>query len=249
MLDSIIKIFTDKSELIWFLLRIPVVLLALSFHEMSHAYAAYKMGDETAKNLGRLTMNPLKHLDLVGSICLLFFGIGWAKPVPIMTRNFENPKKGMVLTSLAGPASNVFLSAVAFILCVIFSVMFGYTDYLKVASEGFGSIFAFILCLFLYIFHTANLAYAIFNMLPVPPLDGSRLALAFLPDKFYFGIMRYERYIMIGFLVLMYFVGFSWLSKLIYLISDGLFSLVSLIPGLEGVKMIPDVLFYFLGNI
>ena len=149
MFNSIINIFTDKSEFIWFLLRIPVVLLALSFHEMSHAYTAYKMGDDTAKNLGRLTMNPLKHLDLVGSICLLLFGIGWAKPVPIMTRNFENPKKGMVLTSLAGPASNVFLSIVAFILCVIFSVLFGYTDYLKVASEGFGSIFAFILCLFL----------------------------------------------------------------------------------------------------
>ena len=86
-------------------------------------------------------------------------------------------------------------------------------------------------------------------MLPVPPLDGSRLALAFLPDKFYFGIMRYERFIMIGFLILMYVIGFSWLSSLIYLISDGLFSLVSLIPGLEGVKTIPDVLFYFLGNI
>lgn len=239
MLSTITKIFTDRSELIWFLIRIPVVLIALSFHEMSHAYAAHKLGDDTAKNLGRLTMNPIKHLDLIGTICLVLFGIGWAKPVPIMTRNFEDPKKGMVISSLAGPGSNLFLSLISFILCVIFSAIFGYTDALTLKPEGVGGILAFILCLFLYVFHIVNLSYAIFNMLPVPPLDGSRLALAFLPDKVYFGIMRYERYIMIGFLVLMYLTGFSWISKLVYLISDGLFSLVSFIPGLDLVKQIP----------
>lgn len=245
----LLQMFQSKPDLIWFLLRIPVVLISLSFHEMSHAFAAHKMGDDTAKNLGRLTMNPIKHLDPIGSISLVLFGIGWAKPVPVMSRNFDKPKKGMALTSLAGPVSNLILSAAGFVLCNLFAKIFGYDDVANILAHGYGNIAAFIVCLMLYIFHVTNLMLALFNLLPVPPLDGSRLALLFLPEKFYFGVMKYERIIMIVFLAVMFFIGFSWLSDLCYLISDGLFSLVSLIPGLDGLKTVPNVLMYLLANV
>ena len=94
---------SNPQYIIQILLSLPIVLFSLSFHEASHAYAAYKMGDDTAKNLGRLTLNPLKHLDPVGALAMLLIGIGWAKPVPIMTRNFENPKRGMIISAAAGP--------------------------------------------------------------------------------------------------------------------------------------------------
>ena len=154
----LIQMFQSKPDLVWLLLRIPVVLLSLSFHEMSHAYVAYKMGDETAKNLGRLTMNPIKHLDPIGSISLILFGMGWAKPVPIMTRNFDKPKKGMALTALAGPVSNLMLSIIGYVLCVLFSKLFGYNSVSNVLANGYGNIAAFILCLFFYSFHLTNLA-------------------------------------------------------------------------------------------
>lgn len=245
----LIQMFQSKPDLVWLLLRIPVVLLSLSFHEMSHAYVAYKMGDETAKNLGRLTMNPIKHLDPIGSISLILFGMGWAKPVPIMTRNFDKPKKGMALTALAGPVSNLMLSIIGYVLCVLFSKLFGYNSVSNVLANGYGNIAAFILCLFFYSFHLTNLALAIFNLIPVPPLDGSRLALLFLPDKLYFGIMKYERIIMIVFLALMFFAGFSWLSDLCSLISSGMFYISSYIPGFDGSDKIPNILMYLLNNI
>ena len=245
----IIQMFQSKPNLIWLLLRIPVVLISLSFHEMSHAYAAYKMGDETAKNLGRLTMNPIKHLDPIGSVCLILFGMGWAKPVPIMTRNFKKPKLGMALTALAGPVSNLMLSVAGFFLCSLFAKIFGYDNVENILTNGYGNMAAFIFCLMLYIFHITNLVLAIFNMIPIPPLDGSRLAFIFLPDKIYFGMMKYERIIMIVFLAVMFFVGFSWLSDLCYLISDGMFALISFIPGFSNFKNVPDVLMYLLSNI
>ena len=251
-MTSIIQMFQSRSSLIWLVLRIPVVLFSLSFHEASHAFMAHKLGDDTAKNLGRLTLNPIKHLDLIGAICLFFFGIGWAKPVPIMTRNFKNPKRGMAISALAGPVSNVILSLIGLFLCSIFSKILGY-DYeagiLKIFENNHGNTAAFLLCLFFYIFHITNLLLAIFNMLPVPPLDGSRLALLFLPEKIYFGVMKYERIIMIVFLALLFFVGFDLIGKVGYAASDGLFRLVSKIPGLSGTEYAPAVLTNLLYNI
>ncbi|MBO4422768.1 MAG: site-2 protease family protein [Clostridia bacterium] len=181
----------NKDFIILLLLRIPIVLFSLSFHEAAHAFVAHKMGDDTAKNLGRLTLNPLKHIDPIGTLCLILFGIGWAKPVPVMTRNFEHPKRGMILTAAAGPLSNVILSVIGVILYVPYVLFIGSSTPLTSAIG-----------LFLYIFHYLNLVYAVFNLIPVPPLDGSRLFLGFLPDSAYFGIMRYEQFIKIGFLVL-----------------------------------------------
>ena len=106
-MNSLMHMFSDPYELTMFLFRIPIMLLALSVHEASHGLAAYKCGDPTARNLGRLTLNPIRHLDPIGTVCMLLFGIGWAKPVPVNTRYFKNPRNGMALTAFAGPLSNL----------------------------------------------------------------------------------------------------------------------------------------------
>ncbi len=229
MLSHITQIFSSPVNIALFLIRLPIVAIALSFHEMSHAYVAHKMGDDTARNLGRLTMNPLKHLDLIGSISLVLFGIGWAKPVPVNARNFDKPKKGMALTAFAGPVSNLILSILGMIPFVISFYVF---------SANTDSTVWWLVFQFFYMFHYLNLVYAVFNMLPVPPLDGSRLALIFLPDKIYFGVMKYERIIMILFFVFLYFIGFEFISTICSYISNGMIYLVSLIPGLSELRSI-----------
>ena len=171
-------------------------LIALTVHEYCHGYAAYRMGDPTAKNMGRLSLNPLTHLDPIGTLCMIFFHFGWAKPVPINPRYFKNPKKGFAIVALAGPAANLllsFFSAGVYLLlwALLKDVAFESRFWLTVAENGL---------LFLYIFHSLNLGYAVFNMIPIPPLDGSRILSLVLPPKQYFGLMRYERYIYFGLL-------------------------------------------------
>lgn len=188
---------SPRDIIIHFLLSLPIVLLALSAHEAAHGYIAYKMGDRTAFNLGRVTLNPVKHLDPLGTILMILFGYGWAKPVPINPRNFNNPKKGMALTALAGPCMNLILGILGTLCCSL-------TFYLAVAFPPEGQ-FAFnvinILCEFFFWWAFYNYLYAVFNLIPVPPFDGSRFATLFLPTKWYFRIMKYERYILIGILV------------------------------------------------
>lgn len=182
------------DSLFQYLLSAIAVLIALTVHEYCHGYAAYKMGDETAKNLGRLTLNPLSHLDPIGALCMLFFHIGWAKPVPVNPRNFKNPKKGFALTALAGPASNLILG---FICALVYLIV-----YASLKDTLFTSEFAFNLAkntlTFLWLFHSINIGLGLFNLLPIPPFDGSRLLNVILPPKYYFGIMKYERYIYYG---------------------------------------------------
>lgn len=175
-----------------------VVLITLAIHEYSHAYAAYKLGDDTAKSMGRLTLNPLKHLDPVGAICMLLFHVGWAKPVPINARNFKNPKKGFAISALAGPLSNILMSFFSALVYLITLVS------IRDASLVYGS-FAYSfwsnVLLFISLFHTINLGLGVFNLLPIPPFDGSRILNVILPPKAYFGIMKYEKKIYIGVLV------------------------------------------------
>lgn len=171
-------------------------LIALTAHEYCHGYAAYRLGDPTAKSLGRLTLNPLRHLDPIGALCMIFFHFGWAKPVPINPRYFKNPKKGFAIVAIAGPAVNfilAFLSAGMYLLtfALLKDVAFESEFWFNVAKNGL---------LFLWIFHSLNLGFAIFNLIPIPPLDGSRLLSLVLPPKQYFGLMRYERYIYFGLL-------------------------------------------------
>lgn len=186
-----------KIEIVELLLTAIAVLIALTVHEYCHGYAAYKMGDETAKNFGRLTLNPIKHIDPIGALCMLFFHVGWAKPVPINARNFKDPKKGFAITALAGPLSNLilgFFSAFFYLLAI--ALLWEKAD----MAGGFITHLADSTILFLGIFFTVNIGLGLFNLIPIPPFDGSRLLNVILPPKYYFGIMKYERYIYYGML-------------------------------------------------
>ncbi len=213
----------DKDALISLLLSIPVILFSLSFHEAAHGFIAYKMGDSTAKNFGRLTLNPLKHLDPIGAVCMLVFGYGWAKPVPINTRYFNNPRKGMALTAIAGPISNLILGVISSILYVAMGMV-----YIKSAvsvSENTLLVLNIIWTLF-YLSAFMNFALMAFNLIPIPPFDGSRFFYYFLPQKWYFGVMKYERTIMIVVLV-----GFLALSRVglspVSFVADFLFNTIT----------------------
>ena len=151
------------------ILLIPALVFSLSFHEFAHAWMAYKLGDNTAARLGRLTLNPMSHLDPVGSLALLLMGFGWAKPVPVDSRYLENPKKDMVKVAAAGPISNIILAVVAALaLRLLFS-----TDLLTNNIKTF-----------LIIFMQINITLAVFNLLPVSPLDGSQILTPFLEKYF-----------------------------------------------------------------
>lgn len=197
MLSSLFHL-NNAYDVYEFLIRIPIVLFSLTVHEVAHGFAAYKLGDPTAKSLGRLSLNPLKHLDPAGAICMLLFRFGWAKPVPINTRYFKKPRSGMALTALAGPVSNLLMSLIAFIITRYIYVFGG------AALLSDSVTFLQLLCIFFDTFFLMNLCLAVFNLIPVPPLDGSRILLVFLPDKLYFGIMRYEQYIYIGLIVCLF---------------------------------------------
>lgn len=196
----------DKFAIFEYLLRIPIVLLSLTVHEVAHGYAAYKLGDPTARNFGRLSLNPLKHLDPIGAICMVLFRFGWAKPVPINTRYFKKPKRDMAISALAGPVSNLLMAFITFIVSA-YIVRFG-------SHGGFFDIYTasgkiwYIVYLFFYNFFLLNISLAVFNLLPIPPLDGSRILYVILPDKLYFGVMKYERIIMLA------LFGALWLGLL-----------------------------------
>ena len=185
-------------DITYYVLLALAVLITLSIHELSHGYAAYKLGDPTAKNLGRLTLNPIKHIDPIGALCMLFFRFGWAKPVPINMRYFKKPRRDFAITALAGPLSNLILAFVSgFIYLLIYALC---RDMLFVEKDLVFRLLQNTLDFF-FILHSVNVGICIFNLIPVPPLDGSRLMTALLPPKIYFKIMKNERYIYLGFLV------------------------------------------------
>lgn len=196
------------NTVIYYILSAIAALVALTVHEYCHGYAAYRLGDDTAKNMGRLSLNPIHHIDPYGAICMVLFHIGWAKPVPINPRNFKNPKRDFAITAAAGPASNLilgFLTVPFFILA--FNAYAGMT--LKTGgSGGFTLSLLGNLVTFLSAFHIINVGLGLFNLLPIPPFDGSRLLNVFLPPKYYFGIMKYERKIYYGVLIWLLLGGY-----------------------------------------
>ena len=192
----------DWNALLYALQRVLGVLLCLTVHETCHGLAAYVMGDPTAKRMHRLSFNPLHHIDWIGLASMLICGFGWAKPVPVDMRYFKNPKAGMALTALAGPASNFLLA----LMMLLFASMLYH-----MALSG-----AFVVWLFYFLLTAAMLSIGlgIFNLVPIPPLDGSKILFAILPERAYRTLMRYERYGMAILLLLVWLdVGSSFLSN------------------------------------
>ena len=215
-----------QNYLISLLLSLPIVLLSLSLHETAHGFAAWRLGDPTARNMGRLTLNPVKHLDPIGTLCMLLAGFGWAKPVPINTRNLRKPRRDMALCALAGPLSNLLL-AIVFVLLLRF-IGYGWLARILPTSQFTYNV-AYFSILFLYYGVYMNVTLAIFNLLPIPPLDGSRILFLLLPPRLYFKIAPYERYITIAVMLLLLLGPLSNLiSLLTLLIVKGLFSLVGM---------------------
>lgn len=183
------------------------VLLCLTVHEACHGLAACALGDPTAKTMRRLSFNPLHHIDWLGLAAMLVCGFGWAKPVPVDMRYFKNPRTGMAVTALAGPASNFALSLLLLFLASLL-VRFGYAS-------------AFTLWLLSFLLITAQLSIGLglFNLIPIPPLDGSKVLFALLPPKAYMTLMRYERFGMLVLLLAVWLdVGGSYLSNAIYMV-------------------------------
>lgn len=202
-----------------------IVLFSLSAHEAAHAYAAKRMGDLTAYYRGRITLNPLKHLNLFGALSMLLVGIGWANPVPINPGNFKNPRKGMMLSSLAGPLSNLFIAVIATLFGSLTNFVFGLVFTRGGMTESLYYVF-YAVAIFFYYAAYLNYSLAVFNLIPCPPFDGSRIFFYFLPKDWYFKVMRYEHYLGLGMLLLILALSRFGISPVAY-IADGLYSLVS----------------------
>jgi len=217
------NIFSSEN-LIQMLYFLPVFLITITVHECAHGYIAYKMGDPTAKDMGRLTLNPLKHMDPFGFIMLMIVGFGWAKPVIINPRNFRDPKKGMALSALAGPASNV-------LMAIAGAIILGFINYIYFTNATQINSIVEVTRAFFYYFMMLNVYFALFNLIPVPPLDGSRLVSYFLPPKLGYYYNYIERY---GMLVLMLVMYTGLLRVPLQFLSDkligGICYLLNLVP-------------------
>lgn len=195
---------------------IPVIIFALSFHEFSHGWMAYRFGDPTAKNAGRLTLNPMAHLDIFGSLALYFMGFGWAKPVPVDPRYLANPKRDMMWIALAGPISNLIVALISGMLFSIF-LKFGIINVELVRMARFFSDLpplAQVLTMSLKI----NLVLAIFNFIPIPPLDGSRILGGLIPYKYQNELAKFEFYgprVLMGLIILSMFTRINIFSIII----------------------------------
>ena len=194
------------TAVIQILAYLVIIFLILPFHEWAHAFVAKCLGDTGMKYRGRLTLNPLEHIDPIGALCMILFGFGWAKPVPIDHRNFKNPKVGMGLSALAGPVANLLAALVGGLLynrVLIISPDF-LPDYYMVVS---------VVLSFLMFYTYANVTLAVFNLLPIPPLDGSKILFMFLPDKIVYKIYQYERFFFIAVIILIWFLPIGFISN------------------------------------
>ncbi len=218
LLDVLVSDELSLDVIIYSILAsLIVIFLTLPVHEFAHGFVANRLGDPTAKHLGRLTLNPLAHLDLMGSALIFIIGFGWAKPVPVDMRHFKNPKRDMAITALAGPLSNLIIAFVMIVLgCLSYYVMGVFYN----MPEALVYVLSAIVSIF-FLAARINISLAIFNLIPVPPLDGSRILNAFLPDRIYYKLMQYERYFFLIIVAVVYVF-----DNLLVGISDGIFNLL-----------------------
>lgn len=186
--------FSFWEIIIYFLSGVAVVMLVLPIHEFAHGWTACKLGDPSPRYDGRLTLNPMAHIDWMGALCILLFGFGWAKPVRVNARYFKSPKRDMAITAAAGPISNLLMGFIFMFLANLLAAVLYRTQ--------IGLLLPFIW--FFIDIAQINVGLAIFNLIPIPPFDGSRLLTAFLPDRTYYKLMQYESYFMIGIFVLLF---------------------------------------------
>ncbi|NLE26215.1 MAG: site-2 protease family protein [Clostridiaceae bacterium] len=208
----------------------PILFIALPIHELAHGWVAFKLGDPTAKNAGRLTLNPFKHLDLIGVLMMYTVGFGWAKPVPVNFRNLKDRRMGTILVAIAGPMSNILLGFVGIFIGGIIAKLFDVGDVgvISIPTEKMQIVFSYV-AYFFYILVSVNIGLAIFNMLPVPPLDGSRLISGFIPEEAFYKFARYEQFIGLAFLALMVLVPNNFLFTFISKVADSIFRSMALI--------------------
>lgn len=207
------------------LIMIPVVLIALTFHEFAHGFVSSRLGDPTPKLTGRLTLNPIAHLDLMGALLMVLTGFGWAKPVQVNPRYYKNPKTGMALTAVAGPLSNLIMAFAAMLLYTVFAII-SYKTGLFVGSVS--TVFTFLL-----MFARVNLCFMVFNFIPIPPLDGSRVLGLFLSNSAYFKLMKYERYSFLLIIVLSFSGAFDLIiGNGVGIVLKGIFNVCQMIVDL-----------------
>ncbi|MCD5414271.1 MAG: site-2 protease family protein [Clostridiales bacterium] len=187
------------------ILVLPGILFAITFHEFAHGYVAYLLGDSTAKNNGRLTLNPIAHIDVVGFLMLIFAGFGWAKPVPVNPNYFKNRKLGMLYVAMAGPLTNM-------VLAVILTIALGVLIQLR-SNELVVRILINAIMI--------NLVLAIFNLLPIPPLDGSKILFSLIPDEWEYTVYKYEKY---SYFILLALLFTGAISKILFPIVNYLFN-------------------------
>lgn len=199
----------DFGSMLDMVLRLAAVLLCLTVHETCHGLAAYALGDPTARRAHRLSLNPLRHIDWFGLLMMFAAGFGWAKPVPVNPNYFKKPKQGMVLTALAGPVSNFLLALLTLLAARIFCDVAAYSETNQRILD------------FLLMVAVLSIGLGLFNLVPIPPLDGSKVLFAVLPDRAYDWLMRNERYGMLLLFALVFFdVGSNALSKTIQWVFD-----------------------------
>lgn len=205
----------DWSVLTNLLLSVVPALICITLHELAHGYVAYRLGDDTVKRAGRLTLNPLRHIDIMGLLMMIVFKFGWAKPVPVNMWKFKNPKKGMAITAAAGPIANL-------LIALVFLFLYGF---LFALLHRPGRSLNWLLEM-LYITAYLSIALSIFNIIPIPPLDGSKVLFSCISDRSYTKLMYYERYGMIILLVLVLLLSrtsLDPLSRAAYWVMDKLF--------------------------
>ena len=220
----------DLDRIIEWLMFGGAALIAISVHESCHALSAHWLGDDTAKNMGRISLNPLRHLDVMGFLMMVVAHFGWAKPVPVDMRRFKNPKAGMALTAAAGPISNVLLALLSGLGFYILLYTGGEKLWLMWLEYTEPSGWAYYLSYFLEICMVLNAGLAVFNLIPISPLDGSKILGLVLPEKAYWQLMRYERY---GMLVLIALLFLGVLDTPLSFLRNGL---------LDGIELVADPL-------